>query len=79
MTGDTGQLSLDLQPSRRKVAAAAAAGVIAGGPFDGWSYVLLQVRQVGRCSVPYVRATPPNWPFPREVLVRPPGRLEPRP
>lgn len=72
---DPGQLSLDLQAPRRKADTAPTAGVIVGGPYDGWSYVLLEVRRADRRSYPYVRATPPAWPFPREVLVKPPAHL----
>ncbi len=69
------QLALDLPLPPRK-APPPPAGVIVGGKFDGWAYVLIEVRQVGTRRYPVVRASEPGWPFTRLIEVRPPARLE---
>lgn len=69
------QRQLQLAPSR--AAAIAPAGVIRGGQYDGCRYVLLELRAVRGRTVPFVRCERwPGWPFPREILVKPPAKCE---
>lgn len=79
MTGDPAQLTLDLAKPRRAAVVRPAAGVIVGGPYNGWHYVLIELQRVSARTYPKVRATPPAWPFPRELVIKPPARLEAAP
>lgn len=51
-------------------------GTIEGGKLDGWNYAFLRfhpvrVRGGAVRLVPLVRATPPAWPFPQDVMLLP--------
>ncbi len=64
-----GQLSFHLQAPR--LVKRPPAGVIVGGAYDGWAYVLIEHVAGGV----RVKATPPAWPFPRDVVIKAPARL----
>ena len=70
------QLQLAL-PTRSRAAPIPASGTIVGGEYHGCSYLLLRVRHAGHRRFPFVRVAVPNWPFPRELEIRPPARLQP--
>lgn len=47
-------------------------GVIVWGAMHGWAYAFIRFQERRGELVPVVRATPPGWPFPQEVVL-PPG------